>query len=368
MTLAHTHRIAATLVLAALVLGPLDARGQCTPPARNSGSPYGLIGADTIGAGGKGRGANFSWARVFVHWKDIEPNASGEAANPGAWAGTRAYLADLYAQGYSIMIVFNQIPPWAYNGVPAGIDCSAGPHQGTLNRPPASAAYFQSFAYQAALNLGDLVAAWEPWNEPDVCWHFRGTKQQWRDLIHDPGFDGIRAARPGALVGGPALGSAGSMNEFTNWLEEGGYLTRPLSFISTHGFGYEADVKTQMDRAAEYLNAPNRGYYRNPSTGVVTFPLTRGYWITAFGFYTGGSGDICGGHNEPEPGEAYKAVMNKCWNSAWCYKTFYFILGDAWYFSTYPNCDVPLLKHDYTPKTRYYTIRDYIAAHNWSMY
>lgn len=64
-----------------------------------------------------------------------------------------------------------------------------------------------------------------------------------------------------------------------------------------------------------------------------------------------------------EPGDAYKAIMNKCWNSAWCLKTFYFTLGDPWYFSTYPNCDVPLLKDTFMPKTRYYTIRDYIASH-----
>jgi xylan 1,4-beta-xylosidase len=113
---------------------------------------------------------------------------------------------------------------------------------GTVQAPPKDYAKWQELvrvvvAHLAARYGADTVRHWyfEVWNEPDIdYWH--GTPEQYWEL-YDRAAAGVRAALPGALVGGPAA-TGPSIDHASKFLD--GFLTHvaaehvPLDFISFH--------------------------------------------------------------------------------------------------------------------------------------
>jgi xylan 1,4-beta-xylosidase len=113
---------------------------------------------------------------------------------------------------------------------------------GTVQAPPKDYAKWQELVRVVVAHLAgrygaDTVRHWyfEVWNEPDIdYWH--GTPEQYWEL-YDRAAAGIRAALPGALVGGPAA-TGPSIDHASKFLD--GFLTHvaakhvPLDFISFH--------------------------------------------------------------------------------------------------------------------------------------
>src|SRR5262249_33072336 len=152
----------------------------------------------------------YKWARMFIHWDEMQPTST---TTPN-WSGLHASYQAMVDAGFSVLVVFNRMPPWVYgagqpNESPPGIACSDGPQFETLNKPPLTYDYFYNFTRSAATALGDVVAAWELWNEPNQCKHFRGTHVQFRNLIAKPGFDGISMSGYPALVAPATLAGGG---------------------------------------------------------------------------------------------------------------------------------------------------------------
>jgi len=107
---------------------------------------------------------------------------------------------------------------------------------------------------------------WEVWNEPDI-FYWRGTEKEYEQL-YDSAVAGVRAAIPGAKVGGPATTgpapgsrSAGFLEEFLRHCAQdrssatGGAI--PLDFVSFHAKGspHWVDGHVQMGLGHELLNA-----------------------------------------------------------------------------------------------------------------
>jgi xylan 1,4-beta-xylosidase len=113
---------------------------------------------------------------------------------------------------------------------------------GTVQAPPKDYAKWQELVHVVVAHLAarygaDTVRHWyfEVWNEPDIdYWH--GTPEQYWEL-YDRAAAGVRAALPGALVGGPAA-TGPSIDHASKFLD--GFLTHvadkhvPLDFISFH--------------------------------------------------------------------------------------------------------------------------------------
>jgi xylan 1,4-beta-xylosidase len=116
---------------------------------------------------------------------------------------------------------------------------------GGVQAPPKNYAKWQELVRMVTAHLvqrygADTVRGWyfEVWNEPDIdYWH--GTPEQYWQL-YDSAVAGVRAALPGALVGGPAA-TGPSIDHASKFLD--GFLTHvtqakiPLDFISFHAKG-----------------------------------------------------------------------------------------------------------------------------------
>jgi xylan 1,4-beta-xylosidase len=116
---------------------------------------------------------------------------------------------------------------------------------GSVQAPPKNLAKWQELVRVVTAHLvqrygADTVKGWyfEVWNEPDIdYWH--GTPQQYWEL-YDHAVAGVRAALPGAKVGGPASTGPGGDKAY-KFLDD--FLTHvtaakvPLDFISFHAKG-----------------------------------------------------------------------------------------------------------------------------------
>ncbi|MBW8869651.1 MAG: beta-xylosidase, partial [Acidobacteriales bacterium] len=116
---------------------------------------------------------------------------------------------------------------------------------GSVQAPPKDYAKWQELARVVTAHLvqrygAETVRGWyfEVWNEPDIdYWH--GTPQQYWEL-YDRAVAGVRAALPGAKVGGPATTGPGEAKAY-KFLDD--FLTHvasakvPLDFISFHAKG-----------------------------------------------------------------------------------------------------------------------------------
>src|SRR5215469_18206550 len=123
---------------------------------------------------------------------------------------------------------------------------------GASNNPPKDYAKWQGLVQAVVAHLverygKDEVLTWyfEVWNEPDISyWH--GTPEQYYQL-YDASAAGVKAALPGARVGGPATtgpggkardgGPDGGYKLLKGFLEHVRDTKQPLDFISFHAKG-----------------------------------------------------------------------------------------------------------------------------------
>jgi xylan 1,4-beta-xylosidase len=136
---------------------------------------------------------------------------------------------------------------------------------GSVQAPPKDYAKWQELVRVVTAHLAqrygaETVRGWyfEVWNEPDIdYWH--GTPQEYWQL-YDHAVAGVRAALPGAKVGGPAA-TGPSIDHASKFLD--GFLTHvavakvPLDFISFHVKGMQRiqDSEVVMGIAKEMKDA-----------------------------------------------------------------------------------------------------------------
>src|ERR1700761_3552346 len=119
---------------------------------------------------------------------------------------------------------------------------------GASNNPPKDYAKWEALVQAVVAHLVDRygkdeVLTWyfEVWNEPDISyWH--GTAEEYYRL-YDASVAGVRAALPGARVGGPATTGPGGGEKSNSYKMLLGFLElvretkQPLDFISFHAKG-----------------------------------------------------------------------------------------------------------------------------------
>lgn len=199
---------------------------------------------------------------VPVHIRAHHLFTSGDGKAELKWSSTNIYTEDANGKPvYNFKIIdaiFDEykaagvVPMVELGFMPEDLTSGKGAYKvpypgrtvsGTVSAPPKDFSKWQELCRVFAAHLSDrysadVVKKWyfEVWNEPDIdYWH--GTPQEYWKL-YDHAVAGVRAAIPGAHVGGPA--TTGPFNHDTagNFLADflnHVYVTKtPIDFISFH--------------------------------------------------------------------------------------------------------------------------------------
>jgi xylan 1,4-beta-xylosidase len=225
---------------------------------------------------------------VPVHIRAHHLLTSGNGVPELKWSSTNVYREDASGKAiYDFTIldgIFDEykaagvVPMVELGFMPKDLTSGQGEYQvhypgrttaGTVQAPPKDYAKWQELVRVVVAHLAqrygaDTVRHWyfEVWNEPDIdYWH--GTPEQYWEL-YDRAAAGIRAALPGALVGGPAA-TGPSIDHASKFLD--GFLTHvaakhvPLDFISFHikGQPHVVDGAVLMGLSKE-MNDADKGF------------------------------------------------------------------------------------------------------------
>jgi xylan 1,4-beta-xylosidase len=223
-------------------------------------------------------------APVPVHIRAHHLLTSGDGVPELKWSSTNVYREDASGKPiYDFTIldgIFDEykaagvIPMVELGFMPKDLTSGTNEYQvhypgrttaGSVQAPPKDYAKWQELARVVTAHLvqrygAGTVRQWyfEVWNEPDIdYWH--GTPQQYWEL-YDRAVAGVRAALPGAKVGGPAA-TGPSIEHASTFLD--GFLTHvaaahvPLDFISFHvkGMPRIQDNEVVMGIAKEMKDA-----------------------------------------------------------------------------------------------------------------
>jgi hypothetical protein len=241
--------------------------GLPAPPG--AASPFGVNAhippqpvVDEVAAAGIG------WARIDFVWALVEPQR-----DVYRWEVYDELLDRLEASGIRPYATLQGTPAWAT----AGLELSGVP------RDPGD---WQEFVYLAAARYRGRIPAWGLWNEPNLPRFWAGTRRQYIDIILLPGARAVRAADPGALVGGPDLAHLSSA-DWDSWLRqviaEAGSVLDVVAHHVYPGSGGASDVFEELH------DRPSWQPYRTTVREVLqsTGWWGRPFWLTETGVESG---------------------------------------------------------------------------------
>jgi xylan 1,4-beta-xylosidase len=238
---------------------------------------------------------------VPVHVRAHHLFTSGDGTPELKWSSTNVYREDAAGRAhYDFAIldgIFDEykaarvVPMVELGFMPKDLTSGTNDYQvhypgrttsGSVQAPPKDYAKWQELVRVVTAHLvqrygAQTVRGWyfEVWNEPDIdYWH--GTPEQYWQL-YDTAVAGVRAALPGALVGGPATTGPGNPKAY-KFLDD--FLTHvtqakvPLDFISFHAKGMpriqEGEVKMGL---AKELNDVDKGFEIVTRHGMAKLPI-----------------------------------------------------------------------------------------------
>jgi xylan 1,4-beta-xylosidase len=238
---------------------------------------------------------------VPVHVRAHHLLTSGDGVPELKWSSTNVYREDASGRAiYDFTIldsIFDEykaagvVPMVELGFMPKDLTSGTNDYQvhypgrttaGSVQAPPKDYAKWQELVRVVTAHLvqrygAETVRRWyfEVWNEPDIdYWH--GTPEQYWQL-YDHAVAGVRAALPGAKVGGPAA-TGPSIDHASKFLD--GFLTHvaaahvPLDFISFHvkGMPRIQDSEVVMGIAKE-LNDADIGFGIVARHGMNKLPI-----------------------------------------------------------------------------------------------
>lgn len=225
---------------------------------------------------------------VPVHIRAHHLLTSGDGTAELKWSSTNVYTEDANGKPvYDFRILDSIFDEYKAAGVVPMVELGFMPRDltsgkedyqvhypgrttsGSVQAPPKDFAKWQELVRVVTQHLAsrygrDTVKQWyfEVWNEPDIdYWH--GTPQQYFEL-YDRAVAGVRAALPGARVGGPATtgpGRASAYKFLDAFLAHVAQSKVPLDFISFHAKGQPVIDGAQVVMGlAKELNDADKGF------------------------------------------------------------------------------------------------------------
>ncbi len=322
--------------------------------------------------------AGIGWVRMDFNWYQFETSRGSYD-----WSVPDRFVGKAEELGLNVFATVAYTPSWAVSG--SCNDSSGDEQQWCRNAVPASSSYWTDFVSAAVGRYGDRIKHWGMWNEPNLSGFFRGTRDEYVDIILVPGSDAVHAACPDCYVLGPELAHMRS-----GWDEDEGTCIGGECIFN----GWEVSLREILDEAGQYIDIITHHNYEDPSSAlwseladgewlIIQYmhgvkEITDAYapgktiWLTEFGYETDPGGDYSEADAASELEETFEdlfaiqlgtlaGVDNQPWPEM--EKLFWYDMTDD------PNeydgelYTWGLLESDHTPKQAWYSYQDLIAYH-----
>ena len=178
-------------VLSLLLLAPLSAWSQASPPWDPWKNPYGICTHQTTPEALRViKEAGIGWIRIDMHWKDLEPQERGRFE----WGALDAVVQVARANQLKIYATVGGTPAWA-----------ADPHitpdkdRDTYNVPPAGSGDWMNYLRALVMRYRGDIQTYGLWNEPNYR-NWKGSPDSYVQLIVNPAAITIKTACPECKV------------------------------------------------------------------------------------------------------------------------------------------------------------------------
>ena len=274
------------------------------------------------------RRGGIRWARIDLTWDVIEPE-------PGKyrWDVVDRVVADAEANGVNLLGILGYCPTWAASGPSPFF-------------PPWDVAHWKEFVRTIVGRYKGRIRHWTLWNEPNSESFFRGTLDQYINVVLLPGAKAAKEADPDCRIVGPDLAHL-SGADWDKWLDK--ILARAggaFDVIGHHCYkGKPDDVLRELDGRKKPWEAPSVRQILE-KRGAAGKP----FWLTETGWRSTQVG-------EQKQAGYIVALLRGIAARSWIDKVFLFELRDSPSLPGYG-----LLRTDGTPKPAFEAYKGFIEA------
>ena len=275
--------MARILVGLTLFAASVGAAGPAAPPV--SSSAHGVLldfrrtedPATLRASFAQAREAGVGWMRIDFFWHLIEPS-------PGRlqWSRYDAITQAAKANGITLLGILDYTAPWASRD-PAGRDDK---------HPPRDPATFVRYATQTVERYRDAVAAWQVWNEPDHPSFWKGSADEYAQLLARV-YPAIKAASPAAPSrrGGARRGGTADRRFLESVLRVCRDVGRPCFDV----FAFHTNFRSPADVRQQFATNRQR---------LAAYGLTPPIWITEASYTSDARQQTVPGYQDGEAAQA----------------------------------------------------------------
>ncbi len=257
-----TQRVTFRSLSALLLISTLVATAAAAQPDEN---PYGVnahqASDDALELVAD---AGIGWVRFDMNWFQMEP-AQGQFD----WSIPDRFVARADQLGLGVFFTVAYTPGWA-----VGEPCDDGAEDDAehcLNAVPADPNTWTDFVTAAVQRYGDSVKHWGMWNEPNLDHFFRGTRDEYVELILKPGYDAVHAECSDCYVLGPELANLREVH----WDSEEGEDFGELGWAFN---GWNHSLARILEDAGDHIDIITHHKYEDP-VDIWWFEILDGEWI-----------------------------------------------------------------------------------------
>ncbi len=155
--------------------------------SQNNSSPYGINAhLPNSAVLDKIRDASIKWVRFDFNWDEIEPYQEYFR-----WGEIDRAVNQALERGLSIFATLSYTPSWAGDG--------------SRNSPPKDPNFWKNFVRKTVERYKGKILYWGMWNEPNLKEFWKGTVDEYINIILAPGYEAVKTADPNSKVVAPDL-------------------------------------------------------------------------------------------------------------------------------------------------------------------
>ncbi len=206
---------------------------------------------------------NFHWIRVDFNWSEIQPKKNGGYK----WKSLDETISQARSLNLTVFATLAYSPSWASQ-------------DGNRASPPSKKAW-EDFVSTAVARYKDSIQHWGMWNEPNLEFFWKGSKEDYVKRILKPGYNAVKSVDPSAQVVAPDL-AFGKDHHWEEWVRTISKNARAsFDIFSFHIYPEEDDGESEgSEPVLNRLDSEVKTLLRKEKL------LDRPVWLTEIGWRT----------------------------------------------------------------------------------